>query len=71
MTVRVKNVGMPSFVGLYLADDREIRLYGTNEPRREGVEMRRDGLDLVMTFTGVPLDLLRQSGRFQVIDVYR
>ncbi len=46
-------------------------LYEPNAPGPGGVDVARKENDWCAAFSGTGLDLLRQGGRFQVIDVYR
>lgn len=60
-----------SSLSLQPSDAKWIQLYDPHTPALDGVTVVLMGNDWQATFTGNGLDLLRQGGRFQVIDEYR
>ena len=60
-----------SSLSIQPSEAKWIELYVPNAPGHSGVEVIHRQDDWYATFSGDGLDLLRQGGRFQVIDVYR
>jgi hypothetical protein len=60
-----------SSLSLQPSDAKWIQLYDPHSPALDGVTVVLKGNDWHATFTGHGLGLLRQGGRFQVIDEYR
>jgi len=60
-----------SSLSLQPSDAKWIQLYDPNSPALDGVTVVLKGTDWHATFSSHGLDLLRQGGRFQVIDEYR
>ena len=62
---------MLSSLSIHPPEGNWTSLYDANVQGPDGVQVLRKGNDWHVSFSGLGLDLLRQGGRFQVIDVHR